>query len=225
MTDQPIIAKNRYGSYSIPRDCIDRPAVRKVIDGEVWEPETIDFIVSAVGDGDIVHAGAFFGDMLPALSAAVQIDAIVWAFEPSAASSVHAQRTIELNELKNVRLARAALGEKNEQRSLVTRSPEGIVLGGSSHVLRGITERFGTIEPIQTVAIDSVIPPQRSVTVIHLDVERYEMEAVTGGMETIRRCRPVLVLEAAPPPLRSALAQMKYVLAAKADHNKIFRPT
>jgi FkbM family methyltransferase len=163
--------------------------------------------------------------MLPALSAAVRNDAIVWAFEPSAASFAHAQRTIELNGLKNVRLARAALGEKNEQRSLVTRSPDGIVLGGSSHVLRGITERFGTIEPIQAVTIDSAIPPQRSVTVIHLDVERYEMEAVTGGMETIRRCRPVLVLESAPPPLRSALAQMKYVLAAKKDQNKIFRPT
>jgi FkbM family methyltransferase len=225
MTDQPIIAKNRYGSYSIPRDCIDRPAVRKVIDGEVWEPETIDFIVSAVGDGDIVHAGAFFGDMLPALSAAVRNDAIVWAFEPSAASFAHAQKTIELNGLKNVRLAHAALGEKNEQRLLVTSSPDGVVLGGSSHVQRGAADWFGTTETIQVVAIDSVIPPQRSVAVIHLDVERYEMEAVTGGMETIRRCRPVLVLETAPPLLRRTLSQMKYVLAAKKDQNKIFRPT
>jgi FkbM family methyltransferase len=224
MTGQPLIAKNRFGSYSIPPDCVDRPAARKVLEGEVRELRTLEYIASVVGDGDIIHAGAFFGDMLPALSAAVGEGAIVWAFEPSAANFAHAQKTIELNGLKNVKLAHAALGDKNEQRALVTSLPDGAALGGASHVMRGVPDRFGTIEPINVVTIDHAISADRKVTVLHLDVEKYETEAVTGGLETIRRCRPLLILESAPPPLRAVLAQLGYVLADKIEHNKIFTP-
>ena len=41
----------------MPLSSQHRPAVQKILAGEVWEPSTIDFLTSNCKDGDIVHAG------------------------------------------------------------------------------------------------------------------------------------------------------------------------
>ena len=66
-----VIAENAHGFYCVPRAAVQRPAARKIINGEVWEPETIDFVVRHCVDRSVVHAGAFFGDFLPAVSRAL----------------------------------------------------------------------------------------------------------------------------------------------------------
>lgn len=220
--NEPLIAANRFGSYSIPRDCIDRPAVQAALSGSVWELETIEFIASVVGSGDVVHAGAFFGDMLPALSASVAEGATVWAFEPNAQSFAHASRTIEMNGLSNVRLQNAALGDKEERRTLVTGTLEGVSLGGASFVLGHIAGPVGAAEQIEIVRIDSAVPRDRRVTVVHLDVERFETFAVKGALETIRQSHPILILESARPPLRAILIELGYALAGGKNDNKIY---
>ena len=78
------IAYNEFGAYCVPLSSINRNAVKEVLSGNVYEPETLDFIRKNVGDGDIVHAGAFFGDFIPALSRFVKEKSIVWVFEPPA---------------------------------------------------------------------------------------------------------------------------------------------
>src|SRR4051812_13219941 len=64
------IAYNMLGGYCMPLSSRRRIAAQEVLRGYVYEAETIDFIVKNVKDGDIIHAGAFFGDFLPALSRA-----------------------------------------------------------------------------------------------------------------------------------------------------------
>src|SRR2546430_2068958 len=78
-----VIAENAHGFYCVPRAAVQRPAARKIINGEVWEPETIDFVVRHCVDRSVVHAGAFFGDFLPAVSRALVADAVLYAAEPN----------------------------------------------------------------------------------------------------------------------------------------------
>jgi FkbM family methyltransferase len=177
------------------------PAVRYVLAGEVWEAATIEFISSRRADGDIVHAGTYFGDFLPALSRMLPEGANVWTFEPNRESCRCARITIEINRLHNVHILNAAVGERAETRDLVV-GEQGNALGGASYMALEdeIAHRAPTsrTESTQVVAIDDIVPESRTVSIIQLDVEGYEQRALHGAMRTIRRCRPLLVLETLP---------------------------
>src|SRR2546429_648934 len=75
------VASNEYGKYCVPLSVVGRPAAEAVFGGRVYEPETVQFIRSHAGEGSVVHAGAFFGDFLPALATVLDAGAALWAFE------------------------------------------------------------------------------------------------------------------------------------------------
>ena len=80
---QCCISYNQYGGYCLPLSSIHRPASQTILNGKVWEEETLKFMSKHCGTGDIIHAGTYFGDFLPALSKACHTKAKVWAFEPN----------------------------------------------------------------------------------------------------------------------------------------------
>lgn len=53
-------------------------------------------------------------------------------------------------------------------------------------------------EPVQIVTIDDIVASDRSVSIIQLDVEGHEKEALTGALKTIQRCHPIIILEDLP---------------------------
>jgi FkbM family methyltransferase len=195
------IAFNRYGGYCVPLSGRQRPAVRHVLAGEVWEAASIEFIASRCGRGDIVHAGAYFGDFLPALSRALAEAAQVWAFEPNRESYRCARITIDINRLANVRIMHAAVGETADTLDLVT-GEDGTALGGASHVapraVMAPRPSGARTEQTRIVAIDDIVPEARAISVMQLDIEGYEQKALRGALRTIRRCRPILLLETLP---------------------------
>jgi FkbM family methyltransferase len=195
------VAHNKYGAYCVPVAAKRRPAVRAVLAGKVWEEEVIDFVAAHCGAGGIVHAGAFFGDALPALSAAVDDAARVWAFEPNPESYRCAAITLLLNDVRNVTLRHAALGDTTETRQLVTVNPRGRVLGGASH-LHGVRdadrEPGNTLVPVDVVTIDAAVPADARISVVHLDIEQFEEYALAGAADTVSRNRPLLILETVP---------------------------
>ena len=91
-----MIAYNAFGAYCLPISSIDRPVPQAILDGRIWEKDTVDLIVRHVGKGDVVHAGTYFGDFLPALAASVASGAKVWAFEPNLESFRCSQITLLL---------------------------------------------------------------------------------------------------------------------------------
>ena len=66
------LCENEFGRYAVPLSSRHRPAAQAVLAGGVWERETIDCI-RAHPERDVVHAGTYFGDFLPALSAAMSV--------------------------------------------------------------------------------------------------------------------------------------------------------
>lgn len=159
----------------------------------MWEPDTLSLIRSA--PGDVVHAGTFFGDFLPALASAR--DGIVWAFEPNRENYRCARITADLNALENVTLTHAALSDTPGEAVLTTSDRHGRPSGGGSRLISGAPDGRGH-ETVPVVTIDEAVPSDRQVGVLRLDVEAHEQQALLGAMLTIKRCRPLLILESLP---------------------------
>jgi len=188
-----LIAYNKYGGYCIPLSSHQRPVVQQVLKGRVHEEDTIEFIRKNCGTGDVVHAGTYFGDFLPAISEAMAPNATVWAFEPNAENFKCAQVTIILNDLKNVVIKNSGLGKAEAVQKLLVQTSDGTNLGGTSRIAN--PAEGGQTVSIDIVSIDETIPKDRHLSVIQLDVEGYEKEVLSGALETIKRCKPAIVFE------------------------------
>jgi FkbM family methyltransferase len=182
------VAYNRYGGYCVPESTRHRPASAAILSNEVWEPLTIEFMQRECRGGDIVHAGTYFGDFLPALAQGLAPNAVLWAFEPSMENYRCAKITAEINALSNVTLAHAGLGAQRARAFVRTIDEVRGPLGG------GATIAADGAETVDIVTIDDAVDG-RAVSLIQLDVEGYEEKALAGALRTIERCRPVLILE------------------------------
>ncbi|MCA0945276.1 FkbM family methyltransferase [Salipiger pacificus] len=183
---------NAYGRYCVPAGLATRPAVRAVLAGGIYEPQTIAFMRAHAAGGDVIHAGTFFGDFLPGVAAALAPGARLWAFEPNPGSYACAVETLRLNALENVTLTNVGLSNAEETLHFRTHDAEGAPLGGLSHV----TEAPGPgVTPVQAAMLDFAIPRNRQVSILQLDVEGHEKRALKGAYHLIHRCRPILILE------------------------------
>ncbi|MFP4327763.1 MAG: FkbM family methyltransferase [Paracoccaceae bacterium] len=185
-------AQNEYGLYHVPEGLEDRPAARAVLSGHAYEPETLRFMRAHAGTGDVIHAGTFFGDFIPALSKALAPDARLWAFEPNPGNFEAARQTLALNDLRNVELTHAALSNRDATVLFRTRDAQGKSLGGLSH----LAEAEGPgVEPVRAVMLDFAVPLDRRISILQLDVEGHEKQALKGAYHIVNRWRPILVLE------------------------------
>ena len=168
-----------------------------ILGARVWESDTLDLLRSVDPASDVVHAGTFFGDFIPALAYTRRAGALVWAFEPNRESYECAQVTITLNRLENVVLNHAGLHEESATALLATSDAKGRPLGGGSHLVSDLATGVSS-EEVNLMAIDEVVSGDRRDGVIQLDVEGHEQAALAGAMRTIERCRPLIVLETPP---------------------------
>lgn len=218
------IGRNRFGDYCIPNESSHRPAAQRVLHGGIWEPGTIELMAQHAAMGDIVHAGAYFGDFLPAIGRALGRRRILWAFEPNPINHQAALITCRLNRLRRVRLIQAALGPSEE--ALEMRVSNGRrPLGGASRVVRPSQGNLGaTTIQVRSAALDDVIPRRRKVSLIQLDVEGFETEALAGGLETIHAWRPILILEHLPrEDILNVLRATGYRIVGRCHSNRILK--
>ncbi len=197
-----IIGKNGYGVYAVPACTAETEQLaRTILSGGIHEAATIQYILDNRGDGVVVHAGTYFGDFLPALSGKGHR---VYAFEPGLEWYRCAKITLDLNFLEgkhDTKLYNFGLGaERDSSRQLLTMRTEDDGEGGASRIMQhpdGV-EPF-RMQYIELVTIDSMIPDEEKneVTIIHLDVENYEEEALKGAKETLLIGKPILILEVA----------------------------
>ena len=189
------IAENKYGKYALPEGVEHRPAAQLALQGDVYEPDTIQYMIDNCGDGAIVHAGAFFGDFIPALASTGNH---VLCFEPVTDNFDAAVETIRLNlpEDHDVLLVHGALGAEPEMAQIMWKDHLGQKLGGASRFgfsIHNSTE--DQLQHVQIFTLDRIAQNIDHVSIIQLDVEGHEEEALKGGLETIKRCKPHLILE------------------------------
>jgi FkbM family methyltransferase len=216
------IGYNVYGAYCVPLSSRDRPAAQAIFKGEIWELETIRLMAARCLGRDIVHGGAFFGDFLPALSKAVGVAGLVWACEPNPENFRCAAITQALNNLSNVRLHHAAFGAEAGQGRILMTDSTGKSLGGSSH-LAGIPGSGKEGSSVDILPIDAIVPPDRRVGIVQLDVEGFELEALKGAISTVRRCLPLLILEKLPsdPWIAENILALGYQVRLRVHENTV----
>ena len=225
-----LIGTNQYGKYCVPDFLKRRPVVAKILRGEVWEPDTIAFMMNNCAGGDVVTAGTYFGDFLPGLSKAMDPDTTVWAFEPNSESYQCACETLKLNSLTNVRLRNVGLGDRRFDAKIRRRYGKGV--DGCARILEpgdpSLSEEGVETEKASVVRLDDALPPDRRISMIQLDVEYYEKQALGGALETIRRWKPILILEDTLGFLESEwfaenILAMGYERRRQLHGNRVFR--
>jgi FkbM family methyltransferase len=181
--------RNKYGVYSIPKEISYTYTAQTILGGGVHEDTTIDYIRSI--SGNIIHAGSGFGDFLPALKDCDK----VWVFEPNKLMYESSLSTISLNQIDNVEIFQCAIGEYNGECTLQHIDENGLEMGPRSEVQFNVNRGSDVGYGVKMVKLDSIIPKDCKISLIHLDLEGYEFEALNGAKEIIERDKPIIVLE------------------------------
>jgi FkbM family methyltransferase len=219
-------ASNIYGVYCVPTVFSERVVPRTLLQGKVYEPETILFLRNIVGAGDMVTAGVFIGDFLPGISRAMAKDSLIWGFEPHPISVAAAECTVGLNRLENVRLIPKALSDKPGEKVLhAVDKNTGEQKAAASRIIADQAYEDDAATPrILATTIDRTVPIERCVTAIHLDLEGHEIPALLGARRTLKRWRPVLILEKNLEEewFSVNFPNLQYRRAGKIDRNAVF---
>ncbi len=73
-----------------------------------------------------------------------------------------------------------------------------MLLGGGSKIIDKKLDGVTGLETVKIATLDDTVGIDRTVSLIQLDVEGYEREALTGALKTIQRCLPIIILEILP---------------------------
>lgn len=222
------IRKNKHGLYYIPDCQLHRPVAKIVSEGKVWEEQTINYIIENLNGKSVITAGSYFGDFLPALSKAT--NGTVFTYEPVPELFDCAKRTIDLNKLQNVVIKNVALSNTvshvnlqlwGKRKDHVNASGVKRLLGGASKV---VSQRSQDTIKVQSLTLDSTVPTECEISVIHLDVEGHEDKALKGAAQLIKNNLPIIIVETLPVEFfKNYLVPLGYICAGRVCNNTILK--
>lgn len=179
--------------YFVPRYAAHRPVAGKILRKRHVSPP-LNALAERVMEwrpGSILHAGTFFGDMLPSFSR--MTPGLVYGFEPVLENYLLARHVTERNELDNVLLFHAGLAERTRPGQVETMRNPSRHRGGASFVVSDPDRPIHARQRVSLIPIDHLAIDDLSL--LQLDVEGFERRVLEGGLETIARNEPVIVLE------------------------------
>lgn len=206
-------------SYYIPEYALHRPAVQRMLEGRIHEQDLHEFVrdITAGHSGNILHAGTFYGDMLPHFSQ--YTDGMVYAFEPVLENFILANYCVNHNNLSNVMLLNAAVSNTTGVLRMNTEDPDeqskGLHAGGGSYV-----SEKGLIAPC--ITIDSL--NITDLLLLQLDIEGHELHALEGAKNTILSNRPVIAVEDHKHKCDNFLLNIDYRMTIQLSEVNIWEP-
>lgn len=147
-------------------------------------------------DAVMLQAGANFGYYAATIAKALSAQCRILALEPCQENFLRLVRHIEWNKLQNqIECISVAVSDKDGMGRMI-RPPENT---GHAHLVSGEQG-----EPVKFTTIDRVVRDARleKLDALLIDVEGYEDRALHGATETLRRFRPMVLIELWPPVLR-----------------------
>jgi FkbM family methyltransferase len=143
----------------------------------------------------VLDIGANIGAHTLALGRLVTKQGAVYAFEPMSFAFRKLSRNVSLNDAAHIHPVNAALGEARA---------EGLVLNYRSS-WQTIGGRADDAARVDVIRLDDWCRAHAvdDVGLIKIDVDGNEFDAFAGGAELLRRCRPVIVMEAVSPHFAS----------------------
>ena len=142
---------------------------------------------------------------------------------------------MKINACRNIELTNAALGARESSGRLATADQSGLSFGGAKCLVTDSTSvedlrieghaiAADSIKTVRIVSVDDIVPSDRHVSVLHLDVERHEQQALSGALRTIERCRPIVIVETVPEPswMSANMSGLGYRQIGRAHVNTVF---
>lgn len=227
------LAVNEYGFYCIPTSYRERDITETLAEGHVYEPNTLKLLRRSMGDGDIVTGGSFVGDFFPALHGRLAEDAKLYSFEPVPTSFAAAEETIRLNQLNRVHFENVGVGAEAGRMTMKVTRPSGVPIAAGERIVDDVEADGKRFIEIEIKTIDSIVPSERRVSIVHLDVEGFEAQALRGAERVLNDSHPMIVLEVVRPRqkrrylnlINELVAGTEYQVAGTMERNTFFLPT
>ena len=164
--------------------------------GRYFEPELIEALKPYVKNNTtIIDVGANIGTFTLALSYFSSNTCEIHAFEPQKfIFNSLLSKTVEINNLTNVKLYNAAVGQINKDINMALFEPYSLrVYSHRASNNMGCLQIGIGGEPAKMIAIDSL--NLENVSILKTDTEGFEPMVLLGAKETIKKYRPVVLFE------------------------------
>lgn len=141
-------------------------------------------------DAVVFDIGANIG--LTTLTAARRASQVV-AFEPQPTTHACLVKTIEANRLKNIRAVELALGATKGEISFFADSNSS----SASHIIADSTLGRQSDVKVEMTTLDNFVEDEsiRRIDLIKIDVEGFEIDAISGAKNTLYKLRPAIFVE------------------------------
>jgi FkbM family methyltransferase len=146
-------------------------------------------------EGDAIDVGANIGVVAASLARHLGPRGRVHAFEPSPSTFNVAAATLALNDLDNVTLIEAVVGDANEDVVFHTTPGNSAIASARWHDDLYLCERSELVVPSRTLDRWAEESGLANLLLVKIDVEGYEMNVLRGSLQTIKRHRPTMVYE------------------------------
>lgn len=154
----------------------------------VYEYGTIDFIQHSLRVGDVfVDVGANIGFLSLAAAAKVGKSGKVFAFEPMPSTHQLLEENKNLNAFEQLVVVPKALGNEIKKATIYSEHQNR---GGAS-IVNQRSEKGVEIEVTRLDEFDF----GSKINMLKIDVEGYEWEVLKGAVNTLKRDKPILILE------------------------------
>ena len=158
-----------------------------------YEAENYNFLKEYVKPGiDVIDIGAHLGLFSTFCSKLNKGEGKIVCFEPTPGTFAILQQTLKLNHCHNVTAVQAAVSSENGMATFYVSHTAGC---NSNSLLKNRDEKQLSAYDVKLMTIDSITSTYSlQPSLIKIDVEGAELDALKGGIETFKRFKPVLIL-------------------------------
>lgn len=160
-----------------------------------YESETIKFINDFVFDNSaIIVIGSHIGFYTILFGVLTKDSSIIYSFEPLESNFHYLKKSININDLNNVKPINKAISNANQKQIFYSKSAIGYNAG--SLVKNPLNEKI----EMQTESIDNFTKANKikNIQLVKIDVEGFEMQVLRGGQDVFKRLKPTLILALHP---------------------------
>jgi FkbM family methyltransferase len=184
--------ETKTGNYYLPLDAGGDIIANTIIRGEIYDENIVKCAKQFIKPNTaVLDVGANFGQMTILFSKMLNGTGKVYAFEAGEFVFSILQKNVELNNCKNVRAIFGAVADKDNE---VHFYPKIDFQRFQTYGSYGLKPNDPSGYPVKSLKIDSLNIPEK-VSFMKIDIQGYDLLAMKGAVETIKRNRMPIIFE------------------------------
>jgi FkbM family methyltransferase len=193
MAKELILHDTATGKYWLP-DAEKDWVIETILLGRIWDWDLVNYIERRICPGDtILDIGANFGQMAVLFSKMVGYDGSVHSFEADPFIHSVLEKNVRENNCSNVTAHCMAVWDKDGEEIYY---PEPDLEKFDCYGQYGIDPTANTGQRLIGTTIDSL--NLQKVDLMKIDVQGSDLRAMKGAVDTINRCKPIVIFEFEP---------------------------